>query len=86
MLRCVNSPINNYVKYSYQLYKKSANTTEIRGNISTTIAFDDSFDVSCKFYFSTTKYGQNFKSIILEIQFKIKIQNRFLYFLFKVHL
>jgi len=37
---------NNKLIYDFYLSKKSANITEIKGNITNLVPFDDSFDVS----------------------------------------
>jgi len=44
LVRCVSIP--NKIAFNLYLSKKTANTTEIKGNITNYIPFDDSFNVS----------------------------------------
>ncbi|XP_050053687.1 uncharacterized protein LOC126549170 [Aphis gossypii] len=45
ILRCNPTRSNNKLIYEFYLSKKSANTTEIKGNITNLVPFDDSLDL-----------------------------------------
>lgn len=46
MLRCESIKSNNKIRYDVHLSKKSANTTEVVGNVTNSIPLDDSLNVS----------------------------------------
>lgn len=50
VVQCV-PPSNNDIQMNFYLSKKSANSTELKGNVTSKIPFDDSLDVSYFFQF-----------------------------------
>jgi len=57
ILRCDPSSMDYTFQHHYYLYRKTANVTEIGGNITLKVPFDDSFDVSSEFYCVKTRDG-----------------------------
>lgn len=67
------SSMNYTIQFNYHLYKVSAITTMLRGNITTTITFNDSLDVSYIFHCNDSRYWHILNN--LYSKYNLKIQN-----------